>query len=229
MPVRTPLAVVLLCTVAIGAACTTATTPEGAPRRARGREITLPDADAGVAPVRPAERARAIRAALAAPAVRDRIAGTRFRVVAVERAAPYERHAACAGCIVVTIYSYARDGVLAVTVSPRGLEVRRVARGGARPPLSAAERREVHRLAEGDREVRAMLGASPHAHPALASPLWPDGGPCDRHRCASVVFLLDGIARSGIGRQLHVLVDLSRRTILGRKPLTCDPECRVGW
>ena len=187
--------------------------------------ITLPDDDVSL---RAASRDRASRAALADPRVRSALVGHRTAVVLVRALAPYERDAVCA-CIAVTIYDYTADRALDALVDPGSWRVRSVGPTPGRPPLSAHEVRLAHRIAEEDPRTRTLVGAGRHGHPALASPMWPGGGPCDEGRCASVIFLLDGLGRSELGRQLHVLIDLSSRAVLARSRLRCEPECAPGW
>lgn len=197
---------------------------------AGARYRTLPD------PVRSLDDERTARAVALRDARVGRVtAGQRSAIVLVRPYGPFRPGevppadpCATVACYDVTIYLYGEDRVLEVFVDAARERVLRIRRTTGKPPLSAAEGRLAHRLAERDGEVAGLVAGSPHTHPGLAKPMWP-GGVCDRHRCTTVIFYLGDTARTGIGRQLNVLVDLSARAILERTPITCDPACRIGW
>jgi len=179
-------------------------------------------------------RARAI--ALEHSEVRAWIAGGRTRIVLVRDHGPFEPDDVPVGdpcidvaCIDVTLYSYDTDRLLDVFVDPARAQVLRLEPGRGQPPLSLAERRRAHRLAERDQRVRALVGTRRHGHPAvLAKPMWPSGT-CNRHRCATVIFTFGNVSETGIGRTLNVLVDLSAERVLDRTRIRCTPTCRWGW
>lgn len=186
------------------------------------REV-LPDAD-GAPTLARADAARATAVARTAERVRALLDGTRHRVLMVR---PDEE--GCPSCVHVTYYVYTRDVVVNVVVDRATWAIARVEQGRGQPPLSLAEQRRAHALAEAAPGVRALIGDDPHAHPGLARPMWPRGGICDIHRCASVTFMFDGLAATGVGRQVHALVDLSADRVLDHIAQWCDPECVLGW
>ena len=193
------------------------------------RYVTLPD-QPGLTGV---ERRRARGAALGDPGVRAAIGAQRASVVLIRPYGPADDLAftdPCVRtpCVNATIYLYESNEILDVYLSGAG-RVLRIERGRGQPPLSPAERRRAHRLAEADREVVELLARQPHTHPAvLTKPMWP-AGVCDVHRCGTVLFMLGDFARTGIGRELAVTVDLSSGAIVSRTQIECSPDCRVGW
>ena len=132
-------------------------------------------------------------------------------------------------CVDVTVVFPPTPLALEVYVDARTARVVRVERTPGPPPLSPGERRLAHRIAEADPEVLVLVAGEPHRHPSvLTKPLWP-AGVCDVHRCGTVIFTFGDMPRTGIGRQLNVLVDMTTRTVLERRPITCRPDCSVGW
>jgi len=232
------VAVALLAAVVPAIAVAVLTNPgERASERAGGHEPLgrLPGvvyrsipADPGVDPG--AARAAA-RAALLDPVVARRLAGARsrpllFRAYGPDPDLPAGDPCRRVSCVAVTFYDYDADLVLEAVVTARGRVVEvRTSRG--QPPLAGLERREAHRLAHAS--LPRALRREPHAHPGLAKPMWPEAGPCARHRCATVVFLLDDLATTGIGRQVNVVVDLSRRRVVESVRIRCAPACVRGW
>lgn len=130
-------------------------------------------------------------------------------------------------CIDVTVYLYPSDRVLDVFVA-QGRVVRTTFSRG-QPPLDESERARAHMFADADADVVDHLAGERHTHLVLAYPMWRDTSPCDEHRCASVVYPLDSLATTGIGREATIVVDLSAMRIVERLYLRCAPECVPGW
>jgi hypothetical protein len=196
--------------------------------------VTLPD-DAGDGPAPPstAERTHALRAMNADATVAALLRGRREIVLvrALEPSVAERAAGPCstARCIDVTAYLYEGDRVLDVFVDARTWRVveHRFTRG--QPPLNDAEKSRAHVIAERDADVARHLDGARHTHPDLAYPMWRDIAPCDTHRCASVVFPLDDMVRTGVGREATIVVDLSTGTIVERLYLVCRTDCVRGW
>lgn len=216
---KTPVAATVLGLLIGTAAAWMIVSASAAPRTER-----LPDGDIAAPSTTMAEQT--VRAARSDPRLARALRGQRWRAVSHR----WHDEAPCpaARCIASLLYRYDSDTIVRVIVSPEGdLLDMGVTRG--QPPISEDEQVHAHALAERDARTRTLLDGDAHVHGALAYSLYPDSGVCARHRCASVVFMLDDLATTGVGRQLHVLVDLSEDRILRRDKQRCDGACEVGW
>lgn len=185
-----------------------------------------------------AQQESAIAAALAEPSVSGELAGKRYRGIYAEW---YERESkqgasTCDArrCIEVIFYIYTNNRLLHAFIDSDSWTFIGKAHGTGQPPLSEEEREVAHLLAESDATVLEKTQGLTHDHGQLAAPLYPHSGPCEQDRCASVIFHIGDSLRTGEGRRIIVLVDLTTETVLERDFHWCYNEedhrdCSYSW
>ena len=160
--------------------------------------------------------ARATQIALEDRRVRDRLDGTRHRVLAVD----YREDKDEAGRVVrraeVAIYDYDRDALIGVTIDPRtGAIVDIADRDGVTPPITDEERAEAIDLASSDRNAAAAFRRNDADVVAFPTPSYAfdlDRGRRGHRGCTLY-------ARAGRGGEIAITVDLTAREVVANDRL----------
>lgn len=156
-------------------------------------------------------RDRVTGAALHDGRVRERLAGVRHRVLAVD----YREEKAATGGVIrlaeVAIYDYDRDVLVVAVVDPRaGSVVELVERESASPPITAEERDEAVRIAASQPTLAKAIRRRDAGVVAFATPSYAFDAQPERHRHRGCTLY----ARTGRGTVVAVTVDLTAREVV---------------